>query len=144
MPVLKGSAQMFKPKRSVHSNRLFIIKLTYSSSWWKLKKRELLKIRVTYLMQFIVNVFFLISQQRGQSQSGVSEGNPFNIYHDSNIQEVVKVKPVLKDLMARVHELLAEWPRHPTLLQVNALYLSWICESWYVINLVLYLKAEMR
>ena len=68
--------------------------------------------------------FSLISQQKVQSQSVVSAGTPFNIYHDSNIQEVVKVKPVLEHLMARVHELLAEWPRHPNLLQVNRLCLS--------------------
>lgn len=69
-------------------------------------------------------VFFHISQQRGQFQTGISEGTPFNIYHDSNIKEVVKVKPVLEDFRARVHELLAEWPRHPNLLQVNRLFLS--------------------
>jgi len=68
--------------------------------------------------------FFLISQQRGQFQAGIGEGTPFNIYHDSNIQEVVKVKPVLEDFRARVDELLAEWPRHPNLLQVDRLRLS--------------------
>ncbi|KAK2570712.1 Midasin [Acropora cervicornis] len=45
-------------------------------------------------------------------------GRPFNIYHDSNIQEAVKVKPVLQDFSARVQELLAEWPRHPNLVQL--------------------------
>jgi len=68
--------------------------------------------------------FSLVSQQKGQSQSVVSAGTPFNIYHDSNIEEVVKVKPVLELFIARVHELLAEWPRHPNLLQVNRLCLS--------------------
>ena len=53
------------------------------------------------------------------SSSGGSEGTSFNIYHDSNIEEVVRVKPVLQDFMARIQELLAEWPRHPTLLQVK-------------------------
>ena len=52
-------------------------------------------------------------------QQGENGCKPFDIYHDPNIQEVVKVKPVLVDFMARVHELLAEWPRHPTLLQVE-------------------------
>ena len=52
-------------------------------------------------------------------QQGENGCKPFDIYHDPNIQEVVKVKPVLADFMARVHELLAEWPRHPTLLQVE-------------------------
>ncbi|XP_074625737.1 midasin-like [Acropora palmata] len=45
-------------------------------------------------------------------------GRPFNIYHDSNIQEAVKVKPVLQDFSARVQELLAEWPRNPNLVQL--------------------------
>lgn len=72
---------------------------------------------------------------KGHFQSGVSESNPFNIYYDSNIQEVVRVKPVLEDFMARVQELLTEWPRHPTLLQVNTLYLYGVCESRYVMSL---------
>lgn len=83
--------------------------------------------------------FFLISQQKVQSQSVVSASTPFNIYHDSNIQEVVKVKPVLEHFIARVHELLVEWPQHPNLLQVNSL-----CLSCYVIILLLYLKVEIR
>ncbi|XP_068698835.1 midasin-like [Montipora foliosa] len=46
------------------------------------------------------------------------EGRQLDVYHDSNVQEVMKVKPVLKDFMARVQELLAEWPEHPFLLQL--------------------------
>ncbi|XP_015771488.1 PREDICTED: midasin-like [Acropora digitifera] len=46
-------------------------------------------------------------------------GRPFNIYHDSNIQEAVKVKPVLQGFAARVQELLVEWPRHPNLVQLT-------------------------
>lgn len=53
------------------------------------------------------------------SHSGAGEASAFDIYHDCNIEEVVRVKPVLQDFMARVQELLAEWPRHPTLLQVK-------------------------
>ena len=83
-----------------------------------------LGLRTSHAVYLSSIFFFVISQQRGQFQSGVSEGTPFNIYHDSNIKEVVKVKPVLEDFSARVHELLAEWPRHPNLLQVNRLCLS--------------------
>lgn len=56
-------------------------------------------------------------------QKGLSDKKPFDIYHDSNIQEVVRVKPILADFAARVHELLAEWPRHPALMQVRPLHL---------------------
>lgn len=65
----------------------------------------------------------LITQQEKLYQKGLSDIKPFDIYHDSNIQEVVRVKPVLADFAARVHELLAEWPRHPALMQVRPLYL---------------------
>ena len=62
----------------------------------------------------------LLQQQHSlNASSDGGESISFNIYHDSNIQEVVKVKPVLQDFMARVQGLLAEWPRHPTLLQVK-------------------------
>lgn len=68
---------------------------------------------------------FYTSQQQLYS-AGASSGEtiPFNVYHDSNIQELVKVKPVLQEFMARVQELLAEWPRHPCLLQVKRPLLS--------------------
>ena len=65
----------------------------------------------------------LITQQEKLYQKGLSDKKPFDIYHDSNIQEVVRVKPILADFAARVHELLAEWPRHPALMQVRPLYL---------------------
>ena len=56
-------------------------------------------------------------------QKGLADKKPFDIYHDSKVQEVVRVKPVLEDFAARIHELLAEWPRHPALMQVRPLYL---------------------
>ena len=87
-------------------------------------------------------LFFLISQQNVESRSVVSAVTPFNIYHDSNIQEVVKVKPILEHFMARVQEVLVEWPQHPNLLQVNRLCLFCICESWYVVNLVCVSKQK--
>ena len=67
--------------------------------------------------------YILIPQQEMLYQKGLSDKKPFDIYHDSNIQEVVRVKPILADFAARVHELLAEWPRHPALMQVRPLHL---------------------
>ena len=43
---------------------------------------------------------------------------PFDIYHDANVSEAVQGRPVLERLRARIGELLAEWPDHPTLKQV--------------------------
>lgn len=74
------------------------------------------------MVRFFKLVLFLLQQQQRHSlnaPSGGGESIPFNIYHDSNIQEVVKVKPILQDFIARVQGLLAEWPRHPTLLQAK-------------------------
>ncbi|PFX16223.1 Midasin [Stylophora pistillata] len=51
-------------------------------------------------------------------QKGLADKKPFDIYHDSKVQEVVRVKPVLEDFADRIHELLAEWPRHPALMQL--------------------------
>ena len=72
-----------------------------------------------------MRICFYTSQEQLDS-AGVSSGEaiPFSIYHDSNIPELVKVKPVLQEFMTRVQELLAEWPRHPCLLQVKRLLLS--------------------
>ena len=67
--------------------------------------------------------YILIPQQEMLYQKGLSDKKPFDIYHDSNIQEVVRVKLILADFAARVHELLAEWPRHPALMQVRPLHL---------------------
>ena len=44
----------------------------------------------------------------------------YNFYHDSNVQEVMKCRPVIDGVRARVRELLREWPRHPTLIVVSA------------------------
>ena len=84
------------------------------------------------LESYIINIAYLphaqsehilITQQEKLYQKGLSDKKPFDIYHDSNIQEVVRVKPILADFAARVHELLAEWPRHPALMQVRPLHL---------------------
>ena len=79
-------------------------------------------INIAYL-PYAQSEYILIPQQGMLYQKGLSDKKPFDIYHDSNIQEVVRVKPILADFAARVHELLAKWPRHPALMQVRPLYL---------------------
>ena len=49
---------------------------------------------------------------------------PYNIYHDPNIQEAIRCKPVLDEFQTRIQELLAEWPDHPTLKQVHLLQIK--------------------
>ena len=46
-------------------------------------------------------------------------GRCYDIYHDPNLPEVMKCPPVLEGLVAKVTELLKEWPDHPTLKQVR-------------------------
>nr|XP_054753628.1 midasin-like [Lytechinus pictus] len=46
---------------------------------------------------------------------------PYDIYHDPNIPETIRCKPVLDDFMERIKGLLAEWPEHPTLKQLTML-----------------------
>ncbi|XP_035825952.1 midasin isoform X2 [Aplysia californica] len=40
----------------------------------------------------------------------------YNFYYDTNIQEVMKCRPVIDGLRVRVDELQKEWPQHPTLI----------------------------
>ena len=49
----------------------------------------------------------------------------YNIYKDASPMENTKALAVINQLLTRVHELLLEWPEHPTLIQVNC-YLAWI------------------
>lgn len=64
----------------------------------------------------------LIQEEITPSQTGDNNQTPvkqhYDIYHDSNVAEVVQCRPVLSRLTIRVQELLAEWPDHPTLRQV--------------------------
>lgn len=46
-------------------------------------------------------------------------GHPYDIYKDSNPQEVLKVRPLLTSVRDRVDELLKQWPGHPSLVLVN-------------------------
>ena len=48
----------------------------------------------------------------------------FNVYVDPNVEEVIQCRPVLQQVVARVTELLQEWPDHPTLNQVSSLSFS--------------------
>ena len=47
-----------------------------------------------------------------------------NVYVDPNVEEVIQCRPVLQQVVARVTELLQEWPDHPTLNQVSSLSFS--------------------
>jgi len=51
-----------------------------------------------------------VSESDGQKQ--------FNIYHDPNVSEAVRCRPVLSGLVQKVSELLSTFPDHPTLVQV--------------------------
>ena len=42
----------------------------------------------------------------------------YDIFHDENVEEVTKVRPVLEEFDKRLDELLSEWPEHPTLAKV--------------------------
>lgn len=95
-------------------------KLCYCFKKWS--RLESCIINIAYLPH-AQSEHILITQQEKLYQKGLSDKKPFDIYHDSNIQEVVRVKPILADFAARVHELLAEWPRHPALMQVRPLHL---------------------
>lgn len=44
-----------------------------------------------------------------------TKSKPYDIYHDPNISEAGKCRPLLEDLAKRVDELLNEWPGHPSL-----------------------------
>ncbi|XP_046863857.1 midasin-like [Xenia sp. Carnegie-2017] len=46
-------------------------------------------------------------------------GEEYDIYHDSNLKETVKVVPILLRFKTRLEQLLVEWPEHPTLAQVK-------------------------
>ena len=43
---------------------------------------------------------------------------PYDVYHDTNVKETVKCRPVLERFAVGVNVLLVEWPDHPTLKQV--------------------------
>ena len=43
----------------------------------------------------------------------------YDFYHDPNVNETIRIRPVLQGLMGRLKELLAEWPGHPTLSEVR-------------------------
>ncbi|XP_046844513.1 midasin-like isoform X2 [Xenia sp. Carnegie-2017] len=45
-------------------------------------------------------------------------GEEYDIYHDSNLKETVKVVPILLRFKTRLEQLLVEWPEHPTLAQL--------------------------
>ncbi|KAK3098216.1 hypothetical protein FSP39_017284 [Pinctada imbricata] len=59
--------------------------------------------------------------QSGISHHKESKDNSsriYDIYHDPNIQEVLRCPPVLERLVTRVTELQMEWPDHPVLKQI--------------------------
>ncbi|XP_014672453.1 PREDICTED: midasin-like [Priapulus caudatus] len=43
------------------------------------------------------------------------DSRPFDIYHDPNVCETVKCRPLLDNMAKRVKELLGDWPDHPVL-----------------------------
>ena len=43
------------------------------------------------------------------------EGQQYDIYRDSNVEEVRNAQPILTALLSRINDLLLEWPSHPTL-----------------------------
>lgn len=44
---------------------------------------------------------------------------PYDIYYDSNVEEVLLCLPVLEKFLRRIRELLESWPDHPTLKMVS-------------------------
>lgn len=42
-----------------------------------------------------------------------------NVYKESVVSEARRVGPILVGLKSRIEELLAEWPDHPSLVQVD-------------------------
>ncbi|XP_070579649.1 LOW QUALITY PROTEIN: midasin-like [Ptychodera flava] len=50
--------------------------------------------------------------------SSILFNKPFDIYHDSNTEQAVQCRPLMEKFLARIRELLAEWPDHPTLKQL--------------------------
>ena len=63
----------------------------------------------------------------------------YDIYHDSNLREIIQVLPILRSFKSRLQQLLEDWPEHPTLVQVSLRgWLSWqVCfqnRSIYIIR----------
>eukprot|EP00057_Strongylocentrotus_purpuratus_P015788 XP_011670262.1 PREDICTED: midasin [Strongylocentrotus purpuratus] len=54
-------------------------------------------------------------------RKGDDTSKPYDIYHDPNIPESIRCKPVLDGFMERIKGLLVEWPDHPTLKQLTML-----------------------
>ncbi|CAH1798601.1 unnamed protein product [Owenia fusiformis] len=46
------------------------------------------------------------------------KSKPYDIYHDSNVPEVILCQPILEEFSTAVNKLLVEWPDHPTLKQL--------------------------
>lgn len=62
------------------------------------------------------NNFINIGNENAELHVGRKQ---YDFYHHSNVSEVKECIPILKTITARVIQLLAEWPDHPTLNQVS-------------------------
>jgi len=58
---------------------------------------------------------------RSSSVDNSSLSAPYDIYHDANVEEAVKCRPLLEKLVVRVRELLNDWPEYPTLVQLETI-----------------------
>ncbi|XP_061171079.1 uncharacterized protein LOC133180624 [Saccostrea echinata] len=57
----------------------------------------------------------------------------YDVYHDSNLSEVINCVPILQRLMVRVRELQEEWPDHPILIQVTQIVLLYCFDTVHLL-----------
>lgn len=59
----------------------------------------------------------------------------YDIYHDSNLKEILQVLPILTSFKDRLQQLLEEWPEHPTLVQVLVQHLICLWMAIWIENM---------
>ncbi|XP_022106838.1 midasin-like isoform X2 [Acanthaster planci] len=70
----------------------------------------------------LLMVRYLHSALSPADRAGTEEHpQPYDIYHDGNIEEAIQCRPLLERFCGRILELLEQWPEHPTLKQLTLL-----------------------
>jgi len=71
------------------------------------------------IIVIIIIIIFLVIRLLARNDDLKANSKQYDIYHNTNIPEVIKIKPVMTSFKIRLDELLAEWPGNPLFLQVR-------------------------